>query len=112
MKSPYTHIQGLSFPKGSDREYTEDWESVPGHPVIRKTINGDSFLTGNERHILTIKGKGDIAPICVLNVGDVVSIKPLRANKSLPFRFEKWGIKYSPWEFQYNWTYTFSEVAS
>ncbi len=112
MKSPYTLIQGLSFPKGSDREYSEHWESVPGRPVIRKTIDGDSFLIGNELRTLTIAGKGDIQPICVLNVGEVVSIKLLGLNRSLPFRFEKWGIKYSPWEFQYNWTYTFSEVAS
>lgn len=111
MKSPYATIPGLTFPKGSDREYIEHWENVQGHPLIRKTINGDSFLKGTELRTFILTGKGD-QPTCVLNVGDIVLIKPLGANSTLPFRFEKWAIKYSPWEFQYNWTYTFSEVAS
>lgn len=112
MKHRYSDIQGLTFPKGSDQEYLEHWETIPGHPLVRKTINGDLILLGKELRTLTITGKGDTSPKSTLKVGDVVSIIPLNGVDLTPFRFEKWSVKYSPWEFQYTWTYIFSEVTS
>lgn len=112
MNGKYTAISGLSFPKGSDREYIEHWENISEAPLIRKTICGDIVLVGRELTSLTISGKGDIQPKCTLKIGDMVSVKSLKTAEQVSFRFDKWGVKYSPWEFQYAWTYTFTEVTS
>ncbi len=112
MADRYIQIQGLSFPKNSDREYQEHWESMSNHPVIRKTIRGDEIVDGRELRTLTISGNGDVLPVCSLKVGDSVTIKPRGSEELAIFRFEKWGHKYSPWEFNYSWMYVFTEVVS
>jgi hypothetical protein len=112
MADRYTKIPGLSFPKNSDRDYLEQLESVSGRPVIRKTIQGDEIVDGREVRSLTLSGDGDGLPKCSLKVGDLVTIKPRGFDEMAVFRFEKWGHKYSPWDFNYSWTYIFTEVAS
>jgi hypothetical protein len=112
MGERYTKIEGISFPKNSDRDYVEHLESVSGCPVIRKTIRGDEIVEGGELGTLTFSGSGDVLPHCSLKVGEVVAIKPRGFNDVALFRFEKWGHKYSPWDFNYSWTYVFTEVAS
>ncbi|QOL19416.1 hypothetical protein [Candidatus Bodocaedibacter vickermanii] len=112
MTDRYTKIEGLSFPKHSDREYQEHWESRSDHLVIRKTIQGDAVIEGHELRTLTLSGNGDVLPKCTLKVGDSVTIKPRGFDELIVFRFEKWGHKYSPWDFNYSWRYVFAEVAS
>lgn len=112
MTIRYTKIDGLSFPKHSDREYLEHWESKSDHLVIRKTIQGDEIIDGHDLRTLTISGSGDVLPNCSLTVGTRVTINPIGSDKPIIFRFEKWGYKYSPWDFNYSWTYLFTEVVS
>lgn len=112
MGDRYTKIKGLSFPKHSDREYQELWESLSNRAIIRKTIRGDEIVDGQELRTLTITGNGDILPKCSLKVGECVTLKPRGAAEPSVFRFEKWGHKYCPWDFNYSWTYVFTEVAS
>lgn len=109
MSSKYTVIPGLSFPKGSDREYVEEWCSAPAPCVIRKTINGDEVVTNHNRCAFSISGSGDTLPQCDLKVGDVVSVMT-STKRSISLRFEKWHYKYLPWQFTYTWSYSFIEV--
>jgi hypothetical protein len=110
MTLPYTVITGLSFPKGSDREYIEEWNSLPDHPAIHKTISGHSLLEGKERCALTISGNGDRLPECTLNIGDVITVTPLHLTKPILLRFKGWTYKHISWQFSYSWTYSFIET--
>lgn len=109
MSEKYTLIDGLLFPKGSDREYVENWESVPERPIMRKTIDGQMIVEGKERCMLTITGSGDVLPACTLGIGDKVTIQSA-SGKSITMRFKSWSYKYVPWQFAYNWSYSFVEM--
>lgn len=104
MGSKYTDISGLSFPKGSDREYIEEWSEGSKDILTRKTVNGDVLVNQENKTILTIKGKGDCLPKCELAIGDIVNV---RGNT---FVFEKWNYTYEPWAFSYSWSYSFVQI--
>jgi hypothetical protein len=109
MAAQYTFVEGLSFPKGSDREYIETWDSLPDKPVLRKTIDDRVFLDGKEGCMLTITGSGDVLPVCALSIGDTVTINTI-FGKTVTMRFKAWNYKHLPWQFSYNWSYSFVEM--
>lgn len=109
MVGKYTLIEGISFPKNSDREYVETWESLSDSLLIRKTIGGETVMEGKERCMLTLSGNGDVLPLCTLDIGDTVNVKNVH-GQTIRMRFKSWNYKHAPWQFFYNWSYSFVEV--
>jgi hypothetical protein len=111
MAAPYTRIHGLSFPKGSDQDYAEEWKLTPTSPVVRKTIQGDQLLKGGKGlWSLTLGGSGDVLPTCELTLGDMLTLIPPHSHTPIMMRFETWGYRHTPWQFCYTWNYSFIEM--
>lgn len=105
MGQRYTRVEGLQFPKGSDREYIEEWNKGISNQLIRKSVKGEEIIYCKSPWNFTIKGSGDRLPECRLNVGNIISVHP-----NYKMRFEKWNYTYEPWKFCYTWSYSFIQV--
>ncbi len=111
MSYGYSVFEGLKFPKGSDKEYVEEWGSSFSAERGVRTINGDFLNTKTHMRTLTVRGSGNVAPECGVEIGKQTAVRSEKLNHICQMRLDKWQVNWVPWEFKYVWSYTFSEVA-
>lgn len=100
-----TTINGVTFVKGSDLEYTENWTCENVGELTRVTIDGQTVVQANPKFKLTLSGVGECLPTCDLKLGEIATAKT--QDSELVLRLSGWQYTYCKWKFTYTWRFDF-----